>query len=132
MNTDRRSFLRLGVLAACAAVVPTQFAVADSLKGAGLGKEGRAVLDFTRRYASEVRVVREGAASGAATRMLVRVDDLARFARLLPEIPFANVYAQGNSVSFALAGRKFTIENVTPEVFAMRRRALRETAVQVA
>jgi hypothetical protein len=128
MKSDRRSFLRLTALVVCATATAPGVAFGETARRAGLEKAGRAVLDFTRRYASHVRVVRDLADTTAGTRLLVRVDNLARFARMLPAIPFENVRAQGNCVSFAVNGRNFTIENVTPDVFASRVAELKHSA----
>lgn len=120
MKSDRRSFLRLVTLVACATATAPGLALGETAQRATLAKNGRAVLDFTRRYASHVRVVRDRADAAAGTRLLVRVDNLARFAQMLPAMPFRDVRAHGNCLTFSSDGEKFTIENATADVFASR------------
>ncbi len=131
MNPNRRTFLRLGsVLVAGTALLPRSlFALGKAgglLDRLSLSGTDQAVLDFTARYASSVRLI-GGSILGklrgnpdGGMRVLVEVRNLEALEAALATAPFKNIFARENTLSFTLQGTERAIENLFPELFAAR------------
>ena len=130
MNSDRRSFLRIGSLLVCGSIVRPH-----ALFGIGAGKtpgvlsfnaaEMR-VLDFVASYSSVARVIgasvlgRMRPDSNCGLHVLVEVRDFIKLTDAFWNAPFKNIFANGNRMSFSSLGSAVVIENLSPEEFAAR------------
>lgn len=131
MNSDRRSFIRIGSLALGAScLLPPR-----ALFGAGAGHtpgvlsfnaaEMR-VLDFVASYSSVARVIgasvlgRMHPDSNCGLHLLVEVRDFIKLTDAFWNSPFKNLFANGNRMSFLSLGSAVVIENLSPEEFAAR------------
>lgn len=130
MNSDRRSFLRIGSLLVCGSIVRPH-----ALFGIGAGKtpgvlsfnaaEMR-VLDFVASYSSAARIVgasvlgRMRPDSNCGLHVLVEARDFIKLTDAFWNAPFRNIFANGNRMSFSSLGSAVVIENLSPEEFAAR------------
>ena len=131
MTYNRRSFIGLGSFVACGAAlnVPALFAAAVSRVlpgGLPLLAGDEAVLAFVRGYSTNFRVVgatvlgRIRTSGMRALHVIVEVKNADALQAVLTGAPFADIYADGNTLTFTLADVDVTIENLLPEVFAAR------------
>jgi hypothetical protein len=131
MNSDRRSFIRVGSLALGAScLLPPR-----ALFGLGAGTTPGVLsfnatemrlLDFVASYSSVARVIgvsvlgRMNPDNNCGMRLLVEVRDFVKLAGAFWNAPFPNIFANGNRMSFSSGGRAYVIENLSPEEFAAR------------
>lgn len=132
MNSDRRSFLRLGSLLVCGSLLRPQalFALGQE-KSTTLGvlsfdATELSMLDFIASYSSVARIIgasvlgRMHPDSGCGMHVLVAVSDFRELADAIPRAPFKNIFANGNALSFSSLGSADVIENLSPGDFAAR------------
>jgi hypothetical protein len=129
MIHDRRSFLRVGSLLACGAILRPQSVLGLTGFTPGVlsfdATELR-LLDFVSSYSSVVRLT--GASvlghfqpqSSCGLRVLAQVTDFPKLAEALLRAPFKNFYAKANAVSLVSQGGGHVIENLSPVDFAAR------------
>jgi hypothetical protein len=129
MDSNRRSFLRLGSLLICGSLLRPRSLFALEEKTAGIlsfdATEMR-LLDFVSTYSSVVRLT--GASvlghfkpdGNSGMRVVAQVTDFAKLAEATLRAPFKNFYAKANSLSFASQGTGHVIENLSPIDFAAR------------
>jgi len=130
MQSDRRSFLRVGSLLVCGSIIRPH-----ALFGIGAGNtpgvlsfnatEMR-VLDFVATYSSVARVIgasvlgRMHPDSNCGLHLLVEVRDFIKLTDAFWNSPFKNMFTNGNTMSFSSLGSSTVIENLSPEEFAAR------------
>lgn len=89
-----------------------------------LGTADQDVLQWISGYSSKVRLVGGGILSrlhggSSGLRILVEVRDMQALEEALTGvIPFSGIQARGNSLLFSASGVSFTVENLTPDLFA--------------
>jgi hypothetical protein len=130
MDSDRRTFLRVGSLLVCGSLFRPQTLFALGTKqGPGVLSFDAAelkLLDFVSSYSSVARIMgtsvlgRMQPDSSCGLHVLVQVTDFRRLADAIPRAPFKNIYAKGNALSFSSLGSADVIENLSPEDFAER------------
>lgn len=128
MISDRRSFLRVGSLLACAVAVRPQLLFAQATTPGVLSFDATELklLEYVASYSSVVRLT--GASvlghfrtdSNSGLRLLVQVTDFTKAAEALLRSPFQKFYAKENSVSFVAQGGGYVIENLSAGDFARR------------
>jgi hypothetical protein len=129
MIHDRRSFLRVGSLLACGAVLRPQslFAIGPQTQGVlSFDATEMRLLDFVSSYSSVVRLT--GASvlghfrpeSGSGLRVLVQVTDFVKLAEAHLRAPFKNFSTSGNSMSLVMQGSGLVVENLSAGDFARR------------
>jgi len=131
MDSNRRSFIRLGSLAlgaSCLLRPRTLFALGAG-KTPGVLSFNAAemrVLDFVASYSSVARVIgasvlgRMHPDSNCGLHLLVEVRDFIKLTDAFWNSPFKNMFANGNRMSFSSLGGSTVIENLSPEEFAAR------------
>jgi hypothetical protein len=135
MNSDRRSFIRVGSLALGAScLLPPR-----ALFGVGAGNTPGVLsfnatemrlLDFAAGYSSVARVIgvsvlgRMHPDNVCGMHLLVEVRDFVKLAGAFGNAPFQNIFANANRMSFSSGGRAYVIENLSPAEFAARLAAL--------
>jgi hypothetical protein len=130
MNSDRRTFLRVGSLLVCGSFFRPQALFALGVeKNPGVLSFDAAelkVLDFVSSYSSVARIMgasvlgRMQPDSGCGLHVLVQVTDFRQLADAIPRAPFKSIYSKGNALSFSSLGSADVIENLSPEDFAAR------------
>ena len=133
MNSNRRSFLRLGSVLLCGSFLRPQslFALGERTRGVlSFDAMELRLLDFVSTYSSVVRLT--GASvlghfqpeSSSGLRVLAEVTDYLKLGNALLRAPFKNFYAKANAVSLVEQGSGHVIENLSPAEFASRLAAL--------
>ena len=137
MTLNRRRFFTTAWAAACAGALTgnpsLEAAVFTKTLSAPLLTDPAeaAVLAFLRQYSPEVRLIGAGVlarvhqSSPRSLDFLVAVPELSRLVAALSEpLPFAidvpGLLTNGNTISFAIAGIDFVVENLTPAEFTSR------------
>jgi hypothetical protein len=128
MIHDRRSFLRVGSLLLCGAVLrpPALFGFEKTPGVLSFDATELKLLDFVASYGSAVRLT--GASvlghfkpdSNCGLRVLVEITDFPKAAEALLRTPFKKFYAKENSVSFVAENAGHVIENLSAVDFARR------------
>jgi hypothetical protein len=137
-SLNRRSFIGLGSLAAVGVALNAPSlsgAVSRPLKGGLPMMSGdEAALSFVQTYSSNVRVVgstvlaRIRTTGSRGLHLIAEVTDLKKMEAALPSAPFTGVYANENTLQFALPDVDVTVENLVPEAFASRMTAMTKRA----
>ena len=131
MDSNRRSFIRLGSLAlgaSCLLRPRTLFALGTGHTPGVLSFNAAEmrVLDFVAGYSSAARVIgasvlgRMHPDSNCGLHLLVEVRDFIKLTDAFWNAPFKNMFANGNRMSFSSLGSAVVIENLSPEEFAAR------------
>lgn len=130
MNSDRRSFLRLGSLvvgASCFLRPRSLFALGEKTRGVlSFNAAEMRLLDFAASYGTSVRLAgisvlgRMRPDSRCGLHLLVEVNDFVKLATALLAPPFNNFFANDNRLSLASSGSASVIENLSVEDFAAR------------
>jgi hypothetical protein len=131
MNSNRRSFIRLGSLAVGASCFlrPRSLFGFGAEKGPGVLSFDAAelrTLDFIASYSSAARIIgasvlgRMHPDSNCGMHVLVEVNNFVKLADALPRAPFKNIFANANALSFSSLGSAGVIENLSPGDFAAR------------
>src|SRR5436190_21523695 len=129
MNSNRRSFIRVGSLAlgaSCLLRPRTLFALGADQGVLSFNAAEMRLLDFVASYGSAARVIgasvlgRMNSDSRCGMHLFVETRDFVRLAGALLNAPFPNIFANGNRISFASTGRANVIENLSSEEFAAR------------
>lgn len=120
----------MGSLIACGTALggPSLLAAVPRVLAGGLPliNGDAAVLAFVRSYSGNFRIVgasvlgRIRTSGLRALHIIAEVNDPVRMAAVLAGAPFAGIYTEENTMTFALADVDVTIENLVPEVFAAR------------
>jgi hypothetical protein len=130
MNSNRRSFLRLGSLAVGASCLlrPQSLFALGSAKSPGVLSFDAAelrLLDFAASYGTSARltgisVLARLRGGNGGMRLLVEVNDFVKLANSVPRAPFKEFNTSGNTLSFLSLGKSGLIENLSVEDFAVR------------
>jgi hypothetical protein len=130
MDSDRRTFLRVGSVLVCGSFFRPQALFALEMeKGPGVLSFDAAelkLLDFVSSYSSVARIMgasvlgRMQPDSACGLHVLVQVADFPRLADAISRAPFKNIYSKGNAISFSSLGSADMIENLSPDDFAAR------------
>jgi hypothetical protein len=131
MNSDRRSFIRVGSLALGAScLLPPRalfgLGAANTPGVLSFNATEMRMLEFLARYSSVARVIgvsvlgRMYPDHNCGMHLIVEVRDFVKLAGAFGNAPFQNIFASANRMSFSSGGRAYVIENLSPEEFAAR------------
>jgi hypothetical protein len=129
MNSNRRSFIRVGSLAVGATLLLRPrglFALGAEHGVLSFNAAEMRLLDFIASYSSVARVIgasvlgRMRPDGNCGMHLLVEVRDFVKLAGAFWNAPFTNIFANANRMSFSLGGRACVIENLSAEDFAAR------------
>ncbi len=115
----RREFIKNGTLAGAAILLPSSLvlAVGDELS------DHRAVIESLAAYSDRVHP-RLGDGEVHLVASIDRLSDFIDPDTLSRAFPYAGMRAEGNVISFTHRNTRYSIENVLPEHFHERNRAL--------
>jgi hypothetical protein len=128
MNSNRRSFIRVGSLAlgaSCLLPHRSLFALGADKGVLSFDAAQMRLLDFAASYGTSVRLtgisVLSRLHSGrGGVHLLVQVNDFLKFGNAILSAPSKNFFANGNTLSFASVGSASLIENLSVEDFSAR------------
>ena len=112
---DRRNLIKKGTLAGAAMVLPAADVLAE--------RSSRSVIAALAGYSENVR----SGVGADGIRLLASIDDLKAFADpavRAKALPYGDIRAEGNLLSFRHGGTSYTLENVLPQHFEARARTL--------
>lgn len=135
MNSNRRSFIRLGSLAlgaSCLLRPRTLFALGSDKGVLSFDAAEMRLLDFAASYGSSIRVIGVSVLNrlhggGRGLHLLVEVSDFVKLANAILSAPFKNLFVNGNTLAIASPGSASVIENLSAEEFATRMGQLSRT-----
>ena len=112
---NRRNILKNGTLASAAVLLPAA--------GAAAAQSQQAVVGGLSRYSGNVLPI----VKGGEVHVLASIDNLTAFVddeTRQKALPYSDMKAEGNVLSFTHGGTSYKVENVMPNDFKARAKAL--------